>query len=46
MEQKKADDQETLPFSLPKVDRFGFLKQESHSPDGFTENRPASEYER
>ncbi|KAK6119086.1 hypothetical protein DH2020_026776 [Rehmannia glutinosa] len=46
MEKKRADEQEAVPVSLPKVDRFGFVKQESNSPDGLTRSRSAFEYER
>lgn len=46
MEKKKVDEQEAVPVSLPKVDRFGFVKQDTSSPDGLTKSRSASEYER
>lgn len=46
MERKRADEQEALPMSQPKTDRFGFVKHETGSPDGLAKSRSASEYER
>lgn len=46
MEKKRLDEQEPPPASLPKVDRFGFVKQETNSPDGLAKSRSAAEYER
>ncbi|GER40111.1 Ypt/Rab-GAP domain of gyp1p superfamily protein [Striga asiatica] len=46
MEKKRGEEQEAVLISLPKVDRFGFVKQEGNSPDGFMKNKSASEYER
>lgn len=45
MEKKRVDEQDPSPVSLPK-DRFGFLKQETNSPDGLAKSRSAAEYER
>lgn len=46
MEKKRVDEQEAAPVSLPKVDRFGFVKQDGNTPDGLTKSRTASEFER
>lgn len=46
MERKRVDEQEAVIVALPKVDRFGFVKQDSNSPDGLTRSRSAWEYER
>lgn len=40
------DEQEALPVSQPKTDRFGFVKHEANSPDGLAKSRSASDYER
>ncbi|CAI9770202.1 unnamed protein product [Fraxinus pennsylvanica] len=45
-ENKKVDEHEAGSVALPKVDRFGFVKQEANSPDGLTRSRSAFEYER
>ncbi|KAL8527727.1 hypothetical protein ACS0TY_005539 [Phlomoides rotata] len=46
MEKKKVDEQEAVPASLPKVDRFGFVKQDGNTPDGLTKSRSPLEFER
>lgn len=41
------DEQEAAaPVSLPKVDRFGFVKQDGSTPEGLTKSRSAWEFER
>lgn len=46
MEKKRVDEQDPLPVSLPKTDRFGFIKQETNTPDGLAKSKSAAEYER
>ncbi|KAK4402092.1 Ecotropic viral integration site 5 protein [Sesamum angolense] len=46
MEKKRVEEQEGVPVALPKVDRFGFVKQETGATDGPTKSRSASEHER
>lgn len=46
MDKKKVDEHEAGSVALPKVDRFGFVKQEANSADGLTRSRSAFEYER
>ncbi|XP_051146359.1 uncharacterized protein LOC127261958 isoform X3 [Andrographis paniculata] len=45
MEKKKVDEQVAAPVAQPKVDRFGFLKLESNSPDGLARSRSPLEYQ-
>lgn len=39
------EEQEGVPVALPKVDRFGFVKQETSATDGPTKSRSALEHE-
>lgn len=46
MDKGKVDENEGAPNLQPKVDRFGFVKSGTKSPDRLAGTRSASEYER
>ncbi|KAK4424491.1 EVI5-like protein [Sesamum alatum] len=46
MEKKEVDEHAEVPIVVPRVDKFGFLKQETNSPEGFKRSRSAIEFER